>query len=117
MGFFIECTIVEIEIKNNEYILKIRGTDGYVLSKNSRTYNVFFPEDLGKSKNLPEIIESSAMVLDVESLVFLKGQQCCFFPLSQPFNCKVKIKFKSCKYINACKAYELEEGEIIFING
>ena len=105
MGFFIECTIAEIEIKNNEYILKIRGIDGYVLSKNSRTYNVFFPEDLGKLAVLPT--NPSAIVLDAESLIVLKAQHNHCFPLCHSFCSKVRIKFKTCVYRTKRGMYEL----------
>lgn len=114
MRYKIECVIKEIEIKNNGIILKIRGTDGYILSQDSRTYNVFFPEDLGKPKNLPPIIGASAIVLDADSLLFLKIH--CF-PLSHSFGSKVKIKFKSCVYNVNRKMYELKKSNIIFING
>ena len=117
MGFFIECTIAEIETKNNALILKIRGTDGFVLCQGSRTYNVFFPKDLGKPKNLPDVIGPSAMVLDAESIVVLRDQSCHCLSSCISYGHKLKIKFETCEYSRDCDAYELKKNDIIFING
>ena len=114
MGFFIECTITEVKIKKDDLFIKIRGTDGYVLCQDSRTHNIFFPTNLGKPGVLSPNITASAMVLDVESFVVLSNQLCHCLSLCPSCGCRAKIIFESCVYSDDCKAYRLNDSEIIF---